>query len=281
MVFNAGVDENYFSIIQHSDGRKLTHDLASLMKTGEVGVVVIDSLPSFKPIIEPRKGEDEVDPTKPKMAFASSFHSEAVPYLAALASEHNVVLIILNQMRKNLSGYGGGSMAYGGEVVKHQDSVRIKLSGKATSKDDRINDEFGNLVGQYTTIVVDKNKTSVPMREGRLPLFLGRGVNPYMELAMLALEVRIVEGTAGRFKWSSSGEAIAHGMNNFAQRLYDEPEFYSSLREKVIQRMGLVYASDVKQVNSFHDETFTKRKIIIDTSSLNNRVALDAEEESE
>lgn len=270
MAINAGINADYFSVVKYKDGRKLTGILASLMKTGEVGVVVLDSLPNFKPCIDPKKGEDDIDPTKPKMAFAASFHSEAIPYLAAVASENNVLLIILNQIRKNLGGYGGGNIPYGGEVVKHQDSVRIRLSGKAANKDDRILDSFGNLVGQYTTILVDKNKTSIPMREGRIPIFLGRGVNPYLELVILAQEVGLVDGTAGRFKWADTGESIAHGKENFSQLLFDNIELYSKLRSMVIEKMSIKYNSNIKLVNSFHTEDYEKREIIIDTDSLEN-----------
>jgi recombination protein RecA len=286
MVLAAGIDEDYFSVVQCQDGRALAHDLVTLMKTGEVGVVVIDSLPQFKPLVEPKKAkkgkeEEEADPTKPKMAFAASFQSEAIPYLASIASDHNVILLVLNQIRKNLSSYGGGDIPYGGEVMKHQTSVRIKLAGKVTSKDDRILDSSGTLVGQNSRAEVNKNKTAVPMRGGSVPIFLGRGINPYLELAYYSQEVGIIEGIAGRFKWAGQDEQLAHGINNFSQVLYEDEDLYKTLRAKVIERMGIVYSPSVKVVNSFHDENFVKREVEIDTKSLAQRAEARVEQELE
>lgn len=262
-VINAGVDEKYFTRIRNRDGRKVAKVLEQLIKTGEAGIVVVDSIPAWKPLQDPKKGEDEVDFTKPKMAFSASFISEALPYLNALASEHDVVLVLLNQVRKNLSGYGASEMPFGGEVIKHTDSVRLKLSGKASSSVDRIVDAQGNLVGQYTTVLCDKNKTSIPMRSVKLPLFLGRGVHPYMEVALISVELGIVEGGGGRYKFADTGENIAHGMNQFTQALWDDRDLYFNLRQKCIDKLGIKYSKDTLVVNSFHDQDCNIRDAVM------------------
>lgn len=259
VVLNAGVNEDLFTVIKMKDGRELTRVLGGLMKTGEVGVVVIDSLPHFKPIIEPKKGEDDADPTKPKMAFGASFQTEALDYLTALADDHGIVLILINQVRNRLDGYGGGKKPYGGDAKDHMVSVRLRFSGRATSSTSQITDDEGNIIGQYVSITSDKNKTSVPMKVAEVPLFLGRGIDPYMELALVAQKVGIVDGTAGRFKWTDTGESIAHGKNNFAKKLYEDNDLYQMLREKCIQSLGLHYEKSLKIVNAFHDDQGNKR----------------------
>jgi len=253
-IINAGVDPEYFQVTQIPDGRELTKILATLMKTGDVGLLVIDSLPFFEPIIEPKKGEDEADPTKPKIAFAASFQTTALKYLGAIAREHNITVVLINQIRKNLSGYGGGNIPYGGAAKDHLVSVRLRFSGKATNSTDKITDSEGNLIGQYTTVIGDKNKTSVPMQEARVPLILGRGVDPYMEVALVSQQVGIVDGGGGRFKWSDSGEPIAHGISAFTKKLYEDKELYMSLRARCIEGLNINYDKSLRIVNSFHNE---------------------------
>lgn len=260
MVSNAGIDEKYFTIIKIKDGRELTRVLGGLIKTGEVGVVVIDSLPKFKPIVEPKKGEDEADPTKPKIAHAASFQTEALDYLEYLADDHGTLLIYINQQRKNITGYGNPNKPWGSDAKDHGVSVRLAFTGRATGgKDSRITDEDGNLIGQYTKVVADKNKISIPMREAELPIFLGRGIDPYMELAIVAQKTGIVDGTAGRFKWADTGEPIAHGKDAFAKKLFDDTDLYRALREKCISALGLNYNPEMKLVNAFHDHNLVKR----------------------
>lgn len=258
-IIKAGVDKKYFKYIDDMDARRTANILEALMKTGEVGIVVIDSVPAWRPLIDPKKGEEDVDFTKPKMAFQASFLSDTLPHLSSVAKVNGVLLVLLNQIRNNLSGYGAAPQPFGGHVLKHTNSVRLKLSGKVSSKDDRIVTADGAIVGQYTTALADKNKTAIPMQEIKVPLFLGRGINPYLELVILSQKVNIVDGTAGRFKWTETGEPIAHGANAFAQLLFDDVELYKSIREKVITKLGVKYQANRKVVNAFHDEKYVLR----------------------
>lgn len=259
---NAGVDENYFTLCQHRDARLVANYLETLMKTGEVGVVVIDSIPFWKPLLETKKGKDDVDITRAQMAFHASFLTNTLPILAQVASDHGVILIFVNQERKNLSGYGGGSNAYGCEALKHLDSVRLRLTGNAKYKDCKIMDSEGNLVGQYVGVLADKNKLSGPMRETSVPLFFGRGINPYMEIAVLSIKLGVVNNVKGRIRWPESEDQIAHGLDNYTQELFDDKELYYKVRDKVRDILGLTYSDNRIQINSFHDNEGEKREAI-------------------
>jgi len=259
LALNAGINPKLFYILNHIDGRVTANSAEKLLKTGEVGILVIDSLPAWKPLVDPKQGEDESDFTKPKMAFSSSFLSSALPHLAQIASDHGVIVICINQIRNNLGSHAGGVQPFGGHSLDHTLGTRIRLTGKAKNNNDKIVDSDGNLVGQSTTAFVEKNKISIPLREVKVPIFLGKGVNPYMELTTLSVQAGIVDGAAGRFKWADSGENIAHGANSFAQKLFDDQDLYMDLRGRVITSLGIKYAPGVKVVNAFHDEKGEKR----------------------
>lgn len=253
-VANANINEDYFKVVRQLDGQ-ISADIAeALIKSGEVSLVVIDSLPQWKPLVKPKAGEETANFSQPKMAFQSLFHTHALGHLLQVASEHNTTLLIINQERSNLSGYGAPIQAFGGKAVKHYDSVRIRLTGKPTAKTEQIMDSQGNLIGQYTTAVAEKNKTSMPMREARVPIIFGYGVNPYMDIANQAVKCGVVIGTAGRYKWADTEEDIAHGLNNFTQLLFDNKEIYSKLKEEVANKLGIKYAENRKVINAFHDE---------------------------
>lgn len=260
-ITDAGVDSSLFHVVKHTDARVSANILEKLIKTGEVTMAVIDSVPAWTPVVEAKSGEDEADFTKPKIAFQSSFLTVALAHLVQVSSDYGVTLVLINQQRNNLGSYMGGVKPFGGHALDHYSSIRLKLSGSARSTQDRIVDSDGNLVGQYTTVVTDKNKTFTPFKEARVPLFLGRGVNPYLELVGLAVQAGILEGTSGRFKWKGKDEQLAHGANNLAQMLYDDSSLYLDLRTKVIEALGIKYSEDIKIVNAFHDESGIKRKL--------------------
>jgi len=260
-VINSGMDVEYFRYMVGKDGNELANAILLLMKTGEVGMVVIDSVPTFKPSIYDDKEETPYDNTK--IGYHARFLSEVIPDLATAARENDVIVVLLNQVRANIGGYGQGTKAFGGHVVTHMDSVRVRLTGCAKSSTNQIKDVDGNLVGQYTTAKADKNKVYIPMGTTSIPIFLGRGINPYMELAMLSQQVGVVKGTAGRFKLAGSDEQLAHGINNFTELLHDDVDLYKSLRGKVIESLSLEYDPDIKVINAFHDSEFNKREFIV------------------
>lgn len=263
-VLNAGVDQKYFHIVKDRDGRKAANIIETLMKTGEVGLLIIDSIPTFKPVQDLKKGADDIDITKEKMAFQASFLSVTLPALTATAEQYGVIQIWLNQMRQNMSGYGSPDKPYGGDVQKHMASIRVLLKGNASSKDNRIMDSEGNLVGQMTTALVDKNKTYIPFKETTLPLFLGRGINPYMELVLLAQSSGLLKNASGSFSYTETGEKISgvRGADQFTQLLYDDFEFYTKLKGEVCNKLGIKYPDKLKVVNPFHDELGNKKTFI-------------------
>lgn len=275
-ILDAGVNPDYFKYVDEIDARLTANIIEDLMKSGDVSIVVIDSIAAWKPLVEGRAKDDDPDFTKPKVADHSLFLSNTLPHLARVARKHDVIIILLNQERNDIGGYmAGGTKPFGGKVVEHTDSVRIKLTGTARAKTNQITDSDGSLIGQHTKAVCDKNKLSKPMQEVVLPVFLGVGVHPYMEVATLASKLGVVESTGGRYRFPGSDDLIAHGINNFVQKLYDDEEVYSVVRKNVIEKLGIKYPKDRKMVNAFHDENLKKRGFGEAYSSM------EAEEENE
>jgi len=247
MVKKAGVNPDLFYFLEE-DGREAALIAERVMRAGNVGLLVIDSLAWWEPEVVAKKGTsstDMVDFTSPKMAYQGSFITQVIKKLCRTARETGTVILSVNQVRNSLDMFSGLSIIpYGPKALDHAISVQCLVRGKPRGEKNIITDVDGELIGQYANILVDKNKTSVPMHQARIPLILGVGVNPYMEIATLAQEWGIVTGTAGNFKWVENGESICRGIAKFVQLLADDKELYNLLRSKVIEEMGLNYTTD-------------------------------------
>ena len=255
MVFRSGVDHNFFTFVEE-DGREAALILERMMRAGDVGLVVIDSLAWWEPEVIAKKGssaKDMVDFTQPKMAYQGSFVTQAIKKLCRTSRKTGTIVISINQVRSNLDPYSGelSLVPYGPHALDHAISVQCLVKGKPRGKS-AITNEDGELIGQYTQIIVDKNKTAVPMKEAEVPLIFGVGVNPYMEIATLAQQYGVVNGTAGNFKWAESGENIVRGTANFVSRLANEPDLCDLITDKLIQVLGINYLAG-KPVNAYQN----------------------------
>lgn len=260
LVVNAGVDQDYFHILDEGNARNEANIIDTLMKTGEVGLVVIDSVPAWTPPPEAKKGDDDVDITKQRMANQAGFISTILPPLCRTARMNGTTIILLNQARSSFSAYGPDIKAYGGLAAEHFESVRIRITGRANMTTKQIHDDKGKIIGQKVTALVEKNKTSVPMQDAELPIYLGKGVNPYHEVATLAQKFELVDGASGRFRMPGDDKQLAHGFMNFVALLESDEDLYASLRKQVIDTMGIKYASDRKVVTAYHNEKLERHK---------------------
>lgn len=252
MVLRAGIDPDYFHFVDE-DGSEAALIIERAMRAGNVGLVVIDSIAVWEPEVVSKKGkvEDMVDFTKPKIALQGGFLTQVIKKLCRTARKTGTIIVSINQVRSNLDPYSGEPtlVPYGPKALEHAISVQCLVKGKPRGEKNVILDVDGELIGQYTTVKVDKNKTAVPMKEVKVPLIFGRGVDPYMELVVLAQEWDIISGIRGNFKWVDTGESICRGTDNFVQMLCDDAEFYTNLRDQVIEVMGIKYQEP--PVNSY------------------------------
>lgn len=249
---DVGIDVDMLDVMDSLDARSSANALYDLISSGELGVVVIDSIAAWKPLPEGKKGDDDVDITKDKVAAQSLFLSHTLPTLCSACRDNDTLLIVINQVRKNIGGYGKEYKPFGGTSLEHQDNVRLFLSGKAAQKKPRILDSEGNIIGQWVTVECDKNKIDMPLKKVRVPLILGKGINPYMEVGELGQLVGAIDaGAGGHYRLEGQSERIAHGVDNLYQAIYDDPELFNHLRSVVIDRLGIKYSKDIVQVNPF------------------------------
>jgi recombination protein RecA len=252
MAVNMGLNtpdkKGMFNILIKGDPREQANLLSKMLPTNEIGIIVLDSLPSWNPQPEGKKNEADPDITKPKMAEKALFLSQIIPILNDYCYDANCIFVILNQVRANMSGYGADTKRYELKAVEHHISTLLHLSGTARSKSAQILGPGDKVIGQQVTVKSEKNKLDVPMKSIQIPIILGQGVNPFMEVADLAIQEKLIERSGA---WYYFNDLKANGINNLYELLFQDKEMYKTLRQQVIEKLGIVYSPNVKIFNPF------------------------------
>lgn len=250
MIIAAGVDEDLLYYLE-LDGDDAAYACDMLIKTGEFGLVVVDSIPWWMPDLTPNKKQqkagEEGDFIKTQVAEQALFQTKVVKKLSTVCRNNRTVLLAITQERmkfgQSVFSYGPSTKASSNKAMDHAKSVQLKVSGNAKYKG--IVDSAGNLIGQEVKVVADKNKTSVPFKEmEEIPLIFKRGVEPHMELSRLSTKWGVITNAAGRYKWAGEQEQLAHGQEAFAQLLYNDVELYNQVRAATIEAMSIKYKVD-------------------------------------
>lgn len=260
---NTGMNRDLFIWNLESDGRVSANFAEDVIKSGDCGILVIDTVAMWKPMVDSTKSTktEDIDITAVKMAEQSQFLTQVLSHLARIAREHNVMILILNQERTKIGGWGYPGKPSGGKIIEHVDAVRIQLSGNPAVKKHQIHDYLGRKVGQFTTALCDKNKLNIPMKSVEIPLFFAKGCNPYMEVALLALRLGIVHVESGSMYRDSNGNTIARGQEEYYATLDRDEDTYKRLRSEVIEKLEIKYPPGMKIVNAFHDENFVRNEV--------------------
>jgi len=262
---NAGINKKLFTSVHRNDANIGMAVIKDLLRTGEVGAVVIDSVTAWKPPESLNSKTDLKDYGNPQLGRHAKFITNALADLSDLCADTGCILVLLNQIRANTSGYGRPDQPAGGYAQAHYDTVRIRLSGSVQSSKKCIRRAGEDkVIGQKVTCYCDKNKYDMPLKTTEVPLILGIGVDPYMELADLATsKTNVLTNVAGYYKWADTGENIVRGADEFSQLLYNDYDLYKELESKVIDALGIKYNSNLVRINPYIAADGTKRHIYI------------------
>lgn len=245
MLSNMGITENFYTVTT-GGAREQANTVLKMVQTGEVGIVIVDSLPTWTPVPEGKSTEKDPDVTKPKVGEKANFLGNAIHRLADVCYDTNCLLVLLNQVRANIGGYGAPIMKYPVHSIEHHVSVVLKLVGTTKSQDRQILGANNEIIGQRVTVTVEKNRLDIPRKKVDIPLILGYGVNPYMEIADLAIEAGIIlKGGA----WYTLGENKVQGTDKVYQYLYENPQEFLDIKKQVIEKLEINYAQTAPMQN--------------------------------
>jgi len=222
-----GVNLDELLISQPDTGEQALEIVDTLVRSGAVSLVVVDSVAALVP-----KSEIEGDMGDMQMGSQARLMSQAMRKLTASIGRSNCMVIFINQIRMKIGVmFGSPETTTGGNALKFYASVRLDIRriGSIKEKDD--------VVGNTTRVKVVKNKVAPPFKQVEFDIMYGEGISKTGELVDLGVKVGVVEKSGS---WYSYGdERIGQGRENAKQFLKQNPGVATEIEDKIRGANGL------------------------------------------
>ena len=218
---NLGVNVDELFVSQPDTGEQALEISETLVRSGAVDVVVVDSVAALVP-----KSEIEGDMGDSHVGLQARLMSQALRKLAGVIGKTNTIVVFINQLREKVGVmYGNPETTTGGRALKYYASIRLDVRKVDTIKS-------GNeLVGNRTRIKVVKNKVAPPFKIAEFDIIYGEGISREGSLLDIAVNEKIIVKAGA---WYSYGDMrIGQGRDNARTFLRENPEFCAEIDHKV------------------------------------------------
>ena len=223
-----GVDLENLLISQPDTGEQALEICDTLVRSGAIDVLVVDSVAALTPRAEI---EGEMGDSLP--GLQARLMSQALRKLTATISRSNTMVIFINQIRMKIGVmFGSPETTTGGNALKFYASVRLDIRRIGSVKD---RDE---VVGNQTRVKVVKNKLAPPFKQVEFDIMYGEGVSKTGELIDLGVKAGVVEKSGAWFSYNS--QRLGQGRENAKQFLRDNPEAAREIELALRQNAGLI-----------------------------------------
>ena len=218
-----GVDVDSLLVSQPDTGEQALEITESLVRSGAIDVIVVDSVAALVP-----RAEIEGEMGDSHVGLQARLMSQALRKLAGAISKSNCVAIFINQLREKVGVmFGNPEVTPGGRALKFYSSVRIDIRKIETLK------SSGEMIGSRTRAKVVKNKISPPFREAEFDVMYGKGISREGELLDLAIKLNIVQKSGA---WFSYGDTrLGQGRDNVKEMFRTNKELALEIEEKVLE----------------------------------------------
>ncbi|PQM58353.1 MAG: recombinase RecA [Rhodobacteraceae bacterium] len=230
-----GVNLDELLISQPDAGEQALEITETLVRSGAVSVVIVDSVAALTP-----RSELEGDMGDMQMGAQARLMSQAMRKLTGSISRSNCMVIFINQIRMKIGVmFGSPETTTGGNALKFYSSVRLDIRRIGALKD---RDE---VIGNSTRVKVVKNKVAPPFKQVEFDIMYGEGISKTGELIDLGVKLGIIEKSGSWFSYGD--ERIGQGRENAKSFLKDHPEIGEEIEVKIRSAHGLV--PDIKEKN--------------------------------
>jgi len=234
-----GVNLDDLLISQPDNGEQALEIADTLIRSGSVDVLVIDSVAALTP-----KAEIEGEMGESRPGLQARLMSQALRKLTGSISRTKTMVIFINQIRMKIGVmYGSPETTTGGNALKFYASVRLDIRRTSTLKD---RDEP---IGNQVRVKVVKNKVAPPFKQVEFDIMFGEGISKAGELIDLGVKANVVEKSGAWFSYDS--QRLGQGRENAKTFLKDNPEIATEIEARIRQNAGLLM--DALQANDTTD----------------------------
>ena len=219
-----GVDIDELLVSQPESGEAALSILDSLVRSGAVDVVVVDSVAALV-----TQQEIDGDIGDAQVAGQARLMSQALRKLSGSIAKSNCVVIFINQLRMKIGVmYGNPEVTSGGTALKYYASVRIDIRRTETLKNG--SESYGNRV----KCKVVKNKVAPPFKVAEFDILYGKGISKSSELIELGVEFGIIEKSGAWFY--VDGNRLAQGRDNARAAIENDPELFDMIEQRILEK---------------------------------------------
>ena len=224
-----GVDIDNLIVSQPDTGEQALEITESLVRSGALDVIVVDSVAALVP-----KAEIDGDMGDSHMGLQARLMSQALRKLAGAINKSKTVLIFINQLREKIGVmFGNPETTTGGRALKFYASVRMDIRKIENIKQD------GEVKGSRVRVKVIKNKVAPPFREAEFDIVYGEGISKEGNILDMAVNLDIIEKAGSWFSYN--GERIGQGRENVKKYLKENPKLLEEIEGKVRQDFEKVF----------------------------------------
>ena len=222
---NIGVDIDNLYISQPDNGEQALEITETMVRSGAVDIVIVDSALVPKAESDGEMGDSHV-------GLQARLMSQALRKLTAIISKSNCIVIFINQLREKVGVmFGNPETTTGGRALKFYASVRMDVRRIETLK------QGGEMVGNRVRIKVVKNKIAPPFKEAEFDIMFGKGISKEGDILDLAAKENIVEKSGAWYAYN--GSKIGQGRENAKNFLQANQELCQEIEAKVRAKYGL------------------------------------------
>ena len=222
-----GVNTEDLLISQPDTGEQALEITETLVRSGAIDVLVVDSVAALVP-----RAEIEGDMGDSHMGLQARLMSQALRKLTAAINRSHTLVIFINQIRMKIGVmFGNPETTTGGNALKFYSSVRLDVRRIGAIKNGE------DVIGNRTAVKVVKNKMAPPFAKVEFDLMYGEGISLEGDILDLASKIDVIEKSGAWYSYK--GERLGQGRDQAKQFLKDHPELVAELRKKVLEGHGI------------------------------------------